>query len=341
MFRYILLVLLAFTLAGCESWQASARINPQTVAIYPGGKGKNASDFATQECPLTSGLDDTEQGAIDLDCFRFPERGRDGGEAFFTGNERRYAYDLATQNDANGVLARNRLSAILVKHADDICVLEKGRLVATEASVNGALSFLTSAFSGTSTIVGGEQAKSILSGIASLTNATQANVNATFYRNQLTQAINKAIDKERERVMVEIVASRGKAMDAYTVDEMIRQVNAYHHACSFERGLQVLLDAALDTTGANAVLEARSRSRAIAELETHLRFLDAQLKADSSNAELKKKRDEVLAELHGLRMASVRKKVIDPTAGEEAAEIEEESGGTEGEIGSQEGEGDG
>jgi hypothetical protein len=299
-------------------------VNPHTIAVYPGGKGENGypagrrSDFETQKCPLTSGLSDTNRGAIDLDCFKFPEDGRYALDPAYAHLSERYAYDLAAGTGDEAVHARNRLAAILMKHADDVCTLEKGRLVATESSANGLLSFLTSAFAGASTVVGGEQAKTILGGLAGLSNATRANVNETFYRNQLTQAINKVLDEERNRIRTQIDISRGKALTAYTVDDMILQVNAYHHGCSFERGLQLLIDAALDKSGAEAVLEARSRSRAIADLERHLITLRRQLAADPASETINKQIEETLGDLHGLRMAAVKQGLADPAAGEAA-----------------------
>jgi hypothetical protein len=282
-----------------------------------------------------------------LDCFQFPEDSLDKGS-------RPTAYERATVGhwlaretnrptlpvDAEDLKvastraanARNRLNAILVKHADDVCVLEKGRLVATESSVNFFLSFLTQSFSGASTIVQGELAKTILSGVATLASGTQSNVNATFYRNQLIQAINKTLDSERDRIREKLAADRSRDIDSYTVDEMIVGVNAYHQACSFERGLQVLLDKALDKSGADAVLASRSREAAIAELGHHINMIDLRittLGASDANKDeveaLKKQRADAQARLNGLVMARTDKLMVNPSAGDTSKAHEPES----------------
>ena len=332
MLKLILPLSLLATLPACAQWKASARINPSTVAVYPGGVGRHVDRLGSSTapggrapCPLTAGLSDSKRGAINLDCFEFPE---DSGEGPITP-----AYDRAVpgllQSAQGAAVARNRLSAVLIKHADDVCVLEKGRLVATESSANFILSFLTQAFSGASTIVTGERTKSILSGVATLASGTQDNVNATFYRNQLVQAINKSIDKERERILTQIIASRAQGWEEYNVDDMIRLVNSYHQACSFEHGLQVLLDAAVDGSGAAAVLESRSRDRAILELENHVKFLKGQIDGaeEPRKAELQKQLKEAEAQLHGLRMARAQKLIVNPNAGDTSEKHEENSEG--------------
>jgi hypothetical protein len=285
-----------------------------------------------------------------LDCFQFPEDGTQPPQP--PTSNTKTAYKAATPDywfDSNRLSsiasiddrsreaslratnARNRLNAILVKHADDVCVLEKGRLVATESSVNFLLSFLTQAFSGASTIVQGELAKSILSGVATLSSGTQSNVNATFYRNQLIQAINKTLDSERQRIMTQLIANRSLDIDAYTVDEMIVAANSYHQACSFERGLQVLLDAALDRSGADAVLANRSREAAIAELTQYIGSVDREIAkletaADANKAALeglRKQRADAWARLNGLIMARSEKLIVNPSAGDTSAPAED------------------
>lgn len=318
----MLVVLLPLT--ACEQWKTSARINPQTVAVYSAQdkNGKVPISGGTVDCPLTRGLFDTNSGAINLDCFQFPEDRLGGGQgtvaydraAGYVANRQKSG--SATVSSAPAVaatpavpdkVARDRLAAILTKHADDVCVLEKGRLLATQTTANFSLSFLSTALATASTIVGGEQAKSILSGLAAVASGTQNNVNATFYQNQLTQAITKAIDQERSRVMTQMIQARALDTAAHTVDDMVRQVNAYHQSCSFEKGLQLLLDAALDSSGANAALQARSRVAAINDLNLYIGAIDRKLAdpalADETKAQLIRDRGEAQAKLHGLQMA--------------------------------------
>jgi len=227
--RLLFVPLAALLLAGCESMSTKARINPNAVALYTG---------RSPQCPLIAGLGGvSRRDAIDLTCFSLP--GQTG-----------IAYSAAAARPAD----RNRLEAALLKHSDDICVLEKGRMVANESATNASLSIATTALSTVSTIVGGELAKSILSGGAAITSGTQDHINANFYRNQIVQAITRAIDGRRSAILTEIVAKRQLNNDVYSVDEMIRLVNTYYQACSFEHGLQVLLEASVNTAGYDAII---------------------------------------------------------------------------------------
>ncbi len=274
--------------SGCAQINNSARINPQSVAVYPGSKGHDAN----QSCPLTSGVYDTRVGAIDLDCFTLP-----GGQAT--------AYIAAADDE----IVRNRLSAVLLTHADNVCVVEKGRLIARSSGVNFSLSLATTALAAASTIVGGEQAKTILSGLATTASGTRDNVNATFYRNQITQAITKAIDTERQEIRTQIEGKRTLSKEQWTVDEMIRLVNAYHQACSFEHGLQALLDASVDASGAQAVVQNQARSAAISRLEQHLAYLQKNAAIAGAPDQIK----DTLAKIHALQVA-------DATAREQRAD---------------------
>lgn len=330
--------------SGCQSIGNSARINPQSVVVYApeetAKNGKNDRAANPDSCPLTHGVYDTHDGAINLDCFRFPEdRKNHNGQTAGS-----FAYDLAAgakivQTDLvktgkaldTQKVYRDRLESVLIIHADNVCLVEKGRLLRNQTSANFGLNFLSTALATTSTIVGGEQAKSILSGLAAVASGTQSNVNATFYQNQLTQAITKAIDTERVRLMTEMVTARAQGPDVYTVDDMIRRVNAYHQACSFEKGLQLLLNAALDTSGANAAQQSRSRSAAITQMKGYLEELEARLAARggpnvAANALLVKERDEADAKLHGLQMAEAEMR----TGGGATEGVPDATGATDG-----------
>ncbi|HEY7811563.1 MAG TPA: hypothetical protein VIA98_14440 [Allosphingosinicella sp.] len=266
--KLTLVALSSVVLAGCNIG-SMARVNPNTVASYgvPDGaaRGKAFTGSGTNgACPFTSGLDDTANGAINLDCFRFP------------GSEKNAptAYELAANalpgatNDARQVYARNRLAALLVKHADDVCVLEKGRIVGREGALNFGLGTATTALSTAASLVSGEVAKSILAGGAAFTSSTRAHAAESFYRNQVTQAINAAMDGEREKVRGQIAEGREKSIALFTVDDTIRLVNQYHHACSYERGLQLLVKAAVNQEGFNSI----AANRAAASQATALVF---------------------------------------------------------------------
>lgn len=265
MARYRLLATLAAclplaTLGGCagglNTLHAQSRVNPVSMASYP--------VRPTDDCPLVQGsTGDTRVGAIDLDCFRFPEATRSTDRATL-------AYALATKSDAD----RNRLTSILLKHSDDVCTLELGRLTANEAITNSALSILNTGLSTAATIVTGELANSILSGGAGFVGASRDHLNVHVYRNTIAQAVSQVITAERKKLHDDIKKNYIAKVGQWSVDEAIRSVNQYHAQCSFYKGLELLLKAADNNTDLEAYrdsLAARSRIRRIDEEIARLR----------------------------------------------------------------------
>ena len=156
-------------LSGCGYLQAQSRIDPQVVAAY--SKHPNIKGPGNRSCPSRI-AGDTRSGAINLDCFTWD----DSGET---------AYSLAVKSDGD----RNRLMDILVGRSNTLCNNDLARLVANEATVNTSLSIATSALSAAATIVTGDQASNILSGLAGTTNASRSHINAEVYRNTLSPVV--------------------------------------------------------------------------------------------------------------------------------------------------------
>ena len=105
---------------------------------------------------------------------------------------------------------------------------------------------------------------------------------------------------------------------------MIAAVNRYHQACSFERGLQLLLDAASDAKGATSALESRARERAIEELLEQRKDLEKQRAgikgADTESVARRAAIDAAIQTINdkifGLRVARADKLLADPNAGQ-------------------------
>lgn len=236
----ILSVMLAgLALGGCHTLQIQSRTDPHTIAQYAPGGGvrslrRDGPSLDPDICPLVATARDDHRGAIDLDCFRFPEDRGPPGARVATGQP---AYFRAVEDG----LARNRLASILLKQSDDICVIELSQLRANEATVNTGLSTLTTTLSAAATIVGGKLAKSILSGTASAISGTQSHINVQVYRNQISEAVAQAIEVDRARQRDLITGKYGEGVKTWTVDDAIRMVNAYHGTCSFYKGLELLL----------------------------------------------------------------------------------------------------
>jgi hypothetical protein len=242
------------SLSGCARMGAMSRVDPVSIAIYPGGL--NAADsqeqagLGSQDCPLVRGVNSFGRGAVNLDCFVFPEDGpplpgarnapeSDATEAApSTRGQRAYARAVSNRRD------RNRLTALLLKHSDDICVEEMARLNSNEAAVNTSLSIITTGLTAAANIVSGELAQSILVGGANFSSGSRTAINAHVYRNTFAYAISRAITLEREKLRGELetrLADRDE--NAFTVDDAIRAVNAYHGVCSFYKGLELVLAA--------------------------------------------------------------------------------------------------
>ena len=230
------------TLSGCARLQAQARVDPRTVAYYnPGWSNPtpghaNTADPKGRDCPKRL-PGDSHSGAINLDCFHFPND-QSGDTAY------RQAATVSGDGKA-ATAARNRLGAILVGRSDEVCLRELGDLIADEGIANTTLTTLDSFFSTAATIVTGEQAKSILSGLAGASNPGRTTLRAEVYRNALTPAIAHAIINEREKERRELDKMYARPIETYSIDQMIVDINRYHQICSFYNGV-VLVNAAVD-----------------------------------------------------------------------------------------------
>lgn len=234
----------------------ASRVDPAGVSFREAADG----------CAYGAQIDGDRIGSINLDCFKFQPK-----------SDRRTAYQFATGRLEDGTLstdtpetvrqARNRLGFVLINHADVLCEREKGAIYGMRAATSGLLDFGSSGFSIASTIVGGEQAKSILSGLAGLSTATRTNIDTNVYQNQLTSAITKMMDTERHAILQKIHAKQKLAPSEFSADEMIVMANQYHQACSFQKGVQLLLDAAVNKEGVDQIVRAMNLRQVVNEAD--------------------------------------------------------------------------
>ena len=271
-------------LSGCtltRMLEAQSRVDPQTIALYDVASGPTTcpttyADYIwnkkTKKWELTPAgakfrvPGDFHEGALPIRCLKDKANG-----------ENMYLAAIPATPAKNAqATARNRLAAILMKHSDDVFTVELGRLVAREAMVNTFGSILTSGLSTVSSIVSPETLKSVLAGGASFTNATRTHVNAEVYRNVLSTAVAKAIQNKRDEQRTAIVQHFGDKADAYTVDQMIMEVNGYHQTCSFYRGLGLVIQAV--TRPSNTESEKLLRAEAaLAQRQLRLSTLERRL----------------------------------------------------------------
>jgi hypothetical protein len=220
---------------------------------------------ANDDCSYVPPIDGDAAQAIDLDCFKFAE-GEKPAYKLAT-DPSVYTTGTATEKAENQRQARNRLGFALVNHADLLCEREKGEIFGVRAATSSLLDLGSSTFSIASTIVGGEQAKSILSGLAGLSTATRTNIDANVYQNQLTSAITKMMDAERHIILQKIQARQQQPIGEFSADEMIVMANQYHQACSFQKGLQLLLDAAVNKEGVDQIVRAMNLRQVVVEAD--------------------------------------------------------------------------
>ncbi len=282
----------AAVLGGCTTLQNQSRVDPRTVANYP----RDDRIEGSPNCPMEIG-GDTHGGAINLDCFRFPEDDSAAPTAYdrAVGRLRDPARPTAYLLAADNKVARNRLAAILIKHADDVCTQELGRLTANEAITNTALATVASTLSGIATIVTGAHAKEIFAAGSGLATASRSHVNAHVFRNILSTAVSRAIHIERDKQRGAIQAQLAKDSATYNVDQMVVEVNAYHQTCSFYRGLTLVLEA-VDRTKFEEGDRAGGLRAGIQELENRIQRAEAQkARATGGQGDIQKQIDEFRA----------------------------------------------
>jgi hypothetical protein len=171
-----------------------------------------------------------------------------------------------------------------LKHSDDVCTLELGRLTANEAITNSSLSILNTGLSTASTIVGGNLAKTILSGGAAFIGASRDHINVHVYRNTIAQAVSQVIASERKTLATDIRNRYSSEVSDWTIDDAVRAVNVYHGQCSFYKGLELLLKAADNNTDLQAFRSARLQQSQMARLDQEIRSLEARTAATTDAA---------------------------------------------------------
>ena len=257
---------LSILTSGCVRLQAQSRANPRSIALY-----------SENGCPLTREALDTRDGSVNLDCFRFLEKpGR--------------AYDSAVFDEDY----RNRLVEILLKHSDDACEHQLGKLTADEATVNTSLGIAASGFAASASIVSGELAKSILAGISGFAGASRDHINVNVYRNQIAAAIGQAIQVQRDVLKKEIRGKYNSTRTSWSIDAGIRDVNEYHQTCSFHKGIELVLSSVQGKKDLDELIKQRADDSELIRCQARLKILQSSIAVVKDEAS-RKKIDENIA----------------------------------------------
>lgn len=145
-------------------------------------------------------------------------------------------------SDSSG-FNRNRLEAVLLRRSDLICSEMKSEIVGTNDFLNFTFGEGTTILAGASAVVTGISASRILAGLAAMTNATRSQINEVFYDNALKAAIVQKIDDLRAAKLAEIEKSSSvksgapKALNMYSTEQMLVDVQDYNDLCSFYSGV--------------------------------------------------------------------------------------------------------
>lgn len=201
--------------------------------------------------PLELGSTQFVQNPFDIDTGRLPssaneEQQTSGGPS---------AYEDA-KGDASGV-KRNDLMDHLIKNSGNICEAHKAGIISTASAANLGLTEVSTVLSGLGAILTPASTVRALSGAATITSATNANISQAAYQSLVAEAIVASIEQAREEKDSHLSLNRKKSLTDYSVDQMLVDVDDYHHACSFYQGLVTLTKAVDRISPTSAELQAR------------------------------------------------------------------------------------
>ena len=219
----------------------------------------------------------------------------DAGKDYFTKDQK---IDLAkvTAADYDGpsnTAKRNILISDMIALSDKKCTWHKATVMSNANVWNIASGTASILFAGASSVVEHAKTASDLAAAAAATSGVRSLVNQEIYADALVTTILRAIDVHREKKYAVIDA--GLADNSYTVAQAVRDVQAYHDACSLMAGL-VEVTSALDNRK-----KARSEvTRDIVSLEQAIKGADQLFGAGPSTEKTAylKPLQEALAEKH-------------------------------------------
>ncbi len=218
--RLQFLAVCSLGLSGCATFQEQAAVNPLSII-----------EAKTEYCRSISNKNDSEQirGIYESFCY--------GGNKASLLREQFSIPQPA--KDGRGYL----LNLMMV--SDQICAKELRALSANQRTISASLSTAETALSAAATVVTGDLADNILSGLATTTGSTRGHINSEVFRGAQSEAITLLIQADREAIANRLVGPKA-AKTSYTEHEANYFANEYHQACSLYNGLALLTEAAGD-----------------------------------------------------------------------------------------------
>lgn len=229
-FTYVIIIVCSFVLSSCAVFEKQARVEPVFIIDVA---DKLCKDYVWKS-------DAHNQGS-----------GKAGGAGENKNTNRsnvgqQFYNDLCIiqsgENNSGGLDRERRNSYImsLVALADNICMEELAQLSGNQRGTNAILSILNTGLSTASTIVTGDGAHKILSGSATAIGASRDHINAEVYKNSFSRVVTKVIQEDRVKYLGKVLKKLQQKKEIYSLAAAIRDVNAYHHRCSYFHGLELI-----------------------------------------------------------------------------------------------------
>ncbi|HSH90612.1 MAG TPA: hypothetical protein VK996_11555 [Ramlibacter sp.] len=188
---------------------------------------------------------------------------------------------LERQEEANCLTLRNQLQEELISRSTQMCEKHLSDIEATASLFNATFGFGALAQSALAAVVTGKTWAQVLSTGAAITTGTQAVINKEVFRNTVVPAIKRAIKAERDRRLNLMRANQLRPLMEYQAGRAVSEAAAYHEACSFSTGLELIgNDAEKRVEQSVPDIEAR-----VAALAGQLKTIDASVTTSTTEAE--------------------------------------------------------
>ncbi|QJW85653.1 hypothetical protein HK414_27785 [Ramlibacter terrae] len=188
---------------------------------------------------------------------------------------------MERQQEANCMTLRNQLQEEIISRSVQMCEKHLSDTEATASLFNATFGFGALTQSALAAVVTGKAWAQALSTGAAITTGTQAVINKEVYRNAVVPAIKRAIKGERERRLNLMRANQLRPLFEYQAGRAVSEAAAYHEACSFSTGLELIGNDA-EKRVEQSIPEIESRIKALAE---QIKTLDASISTSSTEAE--------------------------------------------------------
>lgn len=188
---------------------------------------------------------------------------------------------LERRQEATCMALRNQLQEELIARSTQMCEKHLSDTEATASLFNATFGFGALTQSALAAVVTGKTLAQALSTGAAITTGTQAVINKEIYRNAVVPAIKRAIKAERERRLNLMRANQLRPLMEYQVGRAIGEAAAYHEACSFSTGLELIGNDA-EKRVEQSIPDIESRVKALTD---QIKTMDASITTTSTEAE--------------------------------------------------------